>query len=267
MSGWRIFLILGILVLIISSGCMEWQPRAFLSRSKYKLTISTNEPIHNLTFYLPLPVKNDIPQVGEIPISQSEFERSNTSAEIVKSPPGIDEVDLSPGDAFWFVVIRMDSLFPTDQYSVEISDYHTGLVPPVEFIQTLTPIGNESIILPKLNFTYSSPCPPVQQIQSHLYFDKNAIPQDTLIFTDYMASPSTRMFMQFSQNGLNQWQEGYDDWRFNSYDDSFIWEHEGSSHGWYLVGGTFRAGSGSYPDPSHPDWQNLLKTSGADFCL
>jgi len=264
-----IVLVLLIISLSVISCCLssQYQPRAFSSSSQYKLTISTNEPIHNLTFFLPLPVKNDIPQVGQIPISRSEFERSNTSMEIVKSPPGIDQVDSSTEDTYWFVIIRMDALSPTEQYYIEISDYQTELVPPLEFIQTLIPIGNESVILPKMNFSYINPCPSVQEVQSHLYYDENAIPQETVIFADYVAPPSTRIFLQFSQDGMNQWREGFDDWRYNSYIDSFIWEHEGSSHGWYLVKGKFRAGIGSYPNPSHPDWQNLLKTSGGDFCL
>jgi hypothetical protein len=211
-------------------------------------------------------VKNDIPQVGEIPISRSDFERSNVSAEIVKSPPGIDEVNPPREQPYWYILIRMDTLSPTERYYVEVSDYHTGLVPPIEFIQTLTPIGNESIILPKLNFSFSNPCPPVQQVQSHLYYQENIIAQQTQMFAEYHATPETRVFMQFYQTGVNQWREGYDDWLYNSYDDSFIWENEGSSHGWYLVSGEFSAGTGSYPDPSHPGWKNILKTSGADFC-
>ena len=264
-----IVLVLIILSLSVISCCLssQYQRRAFSSSSQYELTISTDKPIHNLTFFLPLPERNDTPQVGQIPISRSEFERLNISAEIVKSASDNDKIDSPLREAYWFVIIQMDSLSPTEQYYVEISDYHTGLIPPVEFIQTLTPINNESVILPKMNFSYSNPCPHVQQVQSYLYYDEERIPQETVIFADYVASPSTKLFMAFSQDGMNQWREGYDDWRGNSYIDSFVWEHEGSTHGWYPVKGTFRAGIGSYPNPFHPEWQNLLKTSGADFCL
>lgn len=97
------FLLLVIIGLItITAGCSESvEPRLFHSSSGYKLHIQTDEPLSNVTFYIPLPVKNGTPVVGAAELTPGVFERNNFSIEIrgVATRNGYHRVVCTPGQS------------------------------------------------------------------------------------------------------------------------------------------------------------------------
>ena len=71
------------------AGCISNPtPRAFSTNTDYKLQILSTEPLYNVTFYLPLPVKNGTPMAGPLVLTKEYFAQGNVSVDIVRSPPG-----------------------------------------------------------------------------------------------------------------------------------------------------------------------------------
>ena len=161
-------LFLGMMMFI--AGCTtESPPRFCMSRFSYDLNIHTSEPITNATFYLPLPVKNGTPMIGTLQLNRSHFEKNNFSIDFIQSPPGINLTGTYPvqNEIPWFIKISANEIFPDKtkdaEYDIDI-DYSTDdLDTRFIFLNTLYPLGNESVFLPKRVF---SPLPPTR-ITSH----------------------------------------------------------------------------------------------------
>ena len=255
--------------LTVIAGCFLYggEPHDFYSGSEFQVRIETSEPITNATFYLPLPVKNGIPKVGEQILSESDFGKTGFSINFTDSPPGLVLTDAYtvPDNRPQFVCIRADIMksdsshnSPNTSYEVDIDkiDFHYN---PRLFYKTLTPIGNESGLIPKFDF---SPPPPVR-ISGKFSADKIVykymrIPQSIPVFADYSANPSVLVSVTLSIHGYNGWRQETTS-HSNAYTDSAYWGHTGESHGWQYAHGDFTPGVGVYPNPSHPLWQNVMK--------
>lgn len=259
-------------MMVFIAGCTsEPSPRLCVSRSEYDLTIRTNEPISNATFYLPLPVKNGSPIIGIMQLERSPIEKSNFSIDFVQFPPDLDLTGAYPvhNNHPWFLKISADRIDPdplgSAGYSVEISN-STDLPSPVIFANTLYPIGNESVLLPKLDFL-----PPPREIipsrsQEWIEYSPFRTPQNLLIYANYSASPTTRVEIQSGILAFNYWVEPATPGRIyygvdgggNDYLDSYSWTWYGESQGWQVVNGEFRASHAVYPNLDHPRWQKML---------
>lgn len=143
------------------------------------------------------------------------------------------------------------------QYDIEPSN-RTSVKSPQLFSDTVNPLGNQSVFLPKINF--SSPAS-VRIKPTYPYWIEYApikIPQQIPLYVEYTASPSAHVEI-FSDIGVsNTWKEKYDENVWNDYEDYFDWHHTGASHGWQIANGEFTAADGIYPNLSHPLWQNVL---------
>jgi hypothetical protein len=261
------FLFVVIVVLMISAGCSESaDPRLFHTSIGYNLHIQTNEQISNMTCYIPLPVKNGMPMMGEIELTPGIFEKNNVSAEFVESPPGMDLMGLYtlPNNSPVWLKIQSDHLNPDTpqhiQYDIELSN-RTAEKSPLMFSDTVNPLGNQSVFLPKIHF--ASPVV-VKITPTHPYWIQYTTiksPQQIPVYAEYSASPSTHVEI-FSKIGLsNTWKEEYDNYVWNDYDDYFDWQHTGPSQGWQIANGEFTAAEGIYPNLSDPLWQNVLNAS------
>jgi len=271
-SRTSIFLIVCIILLAMSAGCSsERIMRSCISHSLYRVTINTSEPITNATFYLPLPVKDGIPMTGTIHLDKSQFEKNNFSIDFVQSPPGVKFTGTYPvpNNQPWFLKVSADKINPDPSgsagYSVRISNT-TFLLTPVIFPNTLYPVGNESVFLPKLDF---SP-PQRERISSRspewIEYSPIHVPQKNLIYADYSASPTTRVEIISDILVGNSWSEpgtpgivytGIDGGG-NYYTNSYYWTHDGESHGWQVVNGVLSARNGVYPNLDHPIWQKMM---------
>jgi hypothetical protein len=261
----KIFLLIVILGLMtINAGCSEsTDPLWFYSSSGYKLYIQTDEPLSNVTFYLPLPVKNGKPLLGASELTPSIFKKGNYSVELGALPPemNIPGVYVLPDNPTLWLKIHTDMIYPNASYvdySIEVSN-RTELNSPLLFSNTVNPLGNQSVFLPKINFSFPAP---VRITPTYLYWIEYApikIPQQIPLYTEYSASLSAHVEI-FSDIGVsNTWKENkFDSNVWNDYDDNFDWHNTGSSHGWQIANGEFTAAEGIYPNLSDPLWQKVL---------
>jgi hypothetical protein len=252
--------------LLLSIGCVsDNYPGYFIEDSSYRLSISTNEPITNVTFYIPLPVKNGRPMVGERLLKESDFVSENFTASFTQSPPGLNLSGSYPvsGNKPWFVKLNAPQMFPDPGtglgYEISIND-HMDVSSPLLFFNTLSPIGNESIILPKFDFTPSTPATRRSRRQDRVEYDAVLMPEKTLVFANYYASSSVEIHFGSDIEGDNYWKEQNDASIGNSYVDGFLWSNKGESHGWATCTGRLIAAEmGFYPNLTHPVWQKAIQ--------
>ncbi|WP_148277566.1 hypothetical protein [Methanoregula formicica] len=133
--------------------------------------------------------------------------------------------------------------------------------PDFSLVNTLYPIGNGSLIVPKYNFTWESPR--IRDIQNtNIHYIPRKIPEKTAIFARYNASDKTRVSVSFSLQGRNTWKQGYDDWVGNTYSEFFSGYYTGPQSGWRSIHGEMQLLDGIYPNPAHPEWQKTLNRTG-----
>ena len=258
------FVILALLV----SGCLVTSgPRLFFSTYHYNLQIQSDTPLYNVTFIIPLPVKNGMPVVGNDALTADDFQQPGISAYLTQSPPGLnlsDAVSLPAGYQPWFAVIRADNLTPVNEsgevYTLNkyTSYKYTRLK---EFRVVPNPVGYEALIVPKFNFTWKDPRP-VELKGDIVRYQIYTIPEDTSIFTDFRTKKSANISIVFSYSVRNHWTQGYDDSWGNFYQEIFIAHFNGEPQGWYPMPGSIQSEPPYaylwYPNLTSSSWQHIL---------
>jgi len=266
-----------LIFLILAAGCTSGYRgnlRDFYLDFSYSLSVSANEPISNVTFYIPLPVKNGVPMVGPIVLDETDFARQNISVEIVASPPGLANLtgvypfaDNEPR----FLKISADRLFPDARpdgpgpYQLfYLIKNRTNLESSLSFIDTANPYSNETVFLPKLNFTLPAPTPD-SSLSDSIYYSGSRpkvleeIPiHGVPIYTEYSASPTTEVRIVSSIENANRWMDRPIGGGGNFYHDDYVWHRRGESHGWQTAIGYYEPGVGDYPNYDHPAWREVL---------
>lgn len=265
-------LLLCLVILTATAGCISKSPhRLCLSHHSYEILVDTNETITNVTLFIPVPVKNGTPGMGPVALDKELFERENFTIDLTRSPPGSNAsmAYSVPGSQPWFLKVSADRIDPNPsnapEYSVELVNSTDSLSPEV-FMNTLYPLGNESVILPKLDFS-----PPYhQEIASRspewIEYAPARTQQTTLVYADYSASPTTRVEIHSYLLGFNAWSDPLTpgvvntgiDGGGNEYQDSYSWTGTGESHGWHLAEGMYGSTKGVYPNFSHARWKEIV---------
>jgi hypothetical protein len=265
-------ILLCLIILAATAGCTSGSPyRLCLSHYSYDISIDTNETIRNVTVYLPVPIKAGKPMMGPVPLDKTQFARQNFTIDLVQSPPGLNTSDAYPvpGSQPWFLKVSADRIDPNPsevpEYSVELMNSTDSLSPDV-FVNTLYPLGNESVILPKMDFSL----PHHQEITSRspewIEYAPARTPQTTLVYADYSSSPTTLVQIRSHLLGFNIWMEPVTpntvstgiDGGGNEYQDSYMWTTTGESHGWQRAEGMYGSTNSVYPNFSHPRWQEVI---------
>jgi hypothetical protein len=268
----KIFLVVISLVsLILISGCLDsFNPRLFTSSYEYNLQIQTDRPLYNVTFIIPLPVKDGIPVVGNKTLTADDFRQPGISAELTQSPPGLNLTGSVPLQGYqpWFVILKADELVPVNGSSVVYSmeknniHYYTQLT---NFRVVPNPVGTESLIVPKFNFTWKDP--EKEKIDQYIiWYKPYVIPQDTTVFVDYQTLSSANITLALSYSVRNSWIEAYDDWYINDNKEIFSEQFTGIKNGWNNISGLMYSGHypgvtwdiENYPNVTNPEWQQVL---------
>jgi len=264
-----LFILFFLLILLpIIAGCLflDNGPYDFNSGSQYEMVIETSEPITNATFYLPLPVKNSIPTMGAATLSENDFIVKNYSVAFTRSPPGLNLAGSYPvpDDEPMFLRIHADSMevdpgyfYPNASFEVRIGKpvWHNN---PGLFLNTLSPVGNESVIFPKFNFSPPAPVRETGPYMDFIGYRYVRTPQRVPIYADYSASPSAIVSVFLSIHEYNGWRQETRSLG-NSYTDSAYWVQKGEAHGWQRASGDYTPGVGVYPVLSSPTWQEVMK--------
>ena len=262
-----LLVIISLIPFVIISGCMDtFNPRLFTSSYEYNLQIRTDSPLYNVTFIVPLPVKNDEPMIGNKTFSQDDFQQPDVSATLTQSPPGLNLTGAVPLSGYqpWFIVIKTDKFAPVNGsslvYSVKMNNEHfyTELT---DFQVVPNPASTGSLLVPKFNFTWKEPV--VKNSDSYLIrYLPLTTPEDTIIFADYQTTPTTHVTISSSYSVENSWREAYDDTYMNSYRDIFSVQFTGNRNAWSTMPGSIQSDSdvwdGWYPNTTNPEWQQVL---------
>ena len=119
-----IILVIFLLIsLILIQGCTDstdsdhLTSRTFLSNYHYGLQFSSDRPLYNVTFIIPLPVKEGVPLVGDYRLTHEDFQQPGFSATLTQFPPGLNLTGAVPLQGYqpWFVVICADSMIPANK--------------------------------------------------------------------------------------------------------------------------------------------------------
>jgi hypothetical protein len=251
--------------ILLSVGCLSTAsdyPKFLSSKYEYILEITTTDPLYNATFYLPIPVKNDMPMVGNKLLNPMDFEREGYTISFTRIPPDFSpqsgEYQISGNDP-WFVRINAD-IWPNGSYRVELYNETHDVESPMLFIDTLHPIGNESIILPKWSFSPQQPMrrPLGNPLSDFIQYSSNKNKQTTWIYSNYSTKSNPVVTIGIQMKGINQWLNDYDSWAINEYNDFFFGGISGEQ-GEHLLNGEFTVADGYYPDLSSSKWQQFMK--------
>lgn len=254
-------------LLILAAGCVtDLDPRMSSSTFEYSISIQSDNVIKNATFIIPLPVKNGTPVLGNEILNVKDFQKEGIDIEFIKKPSDLDLITSTNIEYYTpcFVVIHGDYLVPDKTthkiYQMEKSVRIVPSKPDFSLINTLYPIGNESLIVPKYNFTWKSP--QIGEVQNtNIRYTPQSIPEKTAIFSQYNTSDKTRVSVFFSLQGRNTWKQGYDAWVGNTYSEFFSRHYTGPQNGWFLINGEMQLLDGIYPNYDHPEWQKALNGS------
>lgn len=261
--------ILLVWLVILTNGCLSATsdyPKFLTSKYEYISEINTDAPLYNATFFIPLPIKDGRPLVGSRPLSSDDFPQEGYTVSFTKSPPSWNPIDIKtrefliPSNEPWFVQIHAD-YWPNGSYNIEIVNSSNYLISPTLFVNTLYPVGNESIFLPKLDF---SPPIPVKKSKLNPFSDwieytNQTTQQSTWIYADYSTDSHTSITVYMRIRGSNYWLDDFDTSVGNHYQDSFSEALKGESHGVFFMTGDFTAGNMIYPDLSSAKWQQFIQ--------
>jgi hypothetical protein len=258
------FIAFSLVLVIISTGCISsLDPRFFNSEYSYEIDITHIGPLSNATFIIPLAVMDNSPKLASNIYIESDFAYSNVTASLTQSPSGLDLSNVSPIDRYdpWFLIIKMESPVsessPYNIYRFE-KDVRVKLDRPDFRVNTLIPIGNETIISPKNRFVRPSPPQIMKRSVDRIEYTPIAAPYSTSIYADYSAPPSTLVEIYCNVRGTNYWREYSDAGGSNQYQDGFSRFFSGEAHGWYQADGELLIADGFYPNFDHPEWQKVL---------
>jgi len=255
------------LALFMVAGCSDFSisPRLYMTSHSYRLDIVPQGLISNATIYVPLPVNHGKPMIGSDELTDQILGKATVSVEITQAiPPGLVLNSTVPNqDPPWFLKIKASELSLNESYHISLGKPEQ-VQSPLSFAETRFPLGNESVFLPKIDFSSPSPDQTRSPVSWQLTYDEGKISQKIPIFVDYSASPSTDLEIFSHVGASNTWKEKYDEQAENEYDDEFDWIHTGDAHGWQLAYGTFTAAKGSYPNFSSPVWQTVINQTQPD---
>ena len=253
---------------ILCSGCVSTveYPRDLQKTSEYLVQIDTNSTLQNATFLIPLPVKNNQPVVGDRKLSPDDFSKNGYSIDFPQKYPewtmneSISYISLGPNYPHY---IRLHAdLWPKGKIEWDAHYDTDDLATPLLFFNTLSPIGNESVLLPKIDF--SPPEYPLVLRRIPKYSDEYYTPEVTeessLVYADYISPNATPPFVSIEIRADNYWRDMDDTGGSNYYTDEVEGNIE-NNHGWNVLSGELSVANGPYPDLSSPRWQKLIRNS------
>ncbi|KKG09788.1 hypothetical protein EO98_02710 [Methanosarcina sp. 2.H.T.1A.6] len=230
-----------VLLIIISAVLLSiwWQEqkeriyeRNHMSSYDYRIELTTDSTLSNFTLYLPLPVINNTSPVGT-DIAENHFNDYDRSWKYAL-------VDTEHG---LMLSINNEKIEP--KYATRSRDSKKILHPSIfsmtlftnQTIDTMNPLGNEMVLMPKYNLTQNvtrRPYPPASEI-----FD-----YESKMYAHYDTSSNANVSISIYLHGSNGWWIG--GWLYNSYWENMGIKLSGPQAGWTTVNGQLFTGEGTY---------------------
>lgn len=218
---------IGFVILIISAGLLSiwWQNQkqqmydsSFISSYDYDVMLTADSTLSNVTLYLPLPVINNTSSVG-MDIVEHHFNNKDPSWEYAL-------VDTEHG--------LMLSMKNEKARSIDLST----MVFSNQTIDTMNPLGNEMVLMPKYNLTHN--------VNASGTYSRTSeqLDYESRIYAYYETSSDVNVSISIYLNGRNEWWIG--GWQYNSYWETMETMLSDSQNGWTTVNGQLVTGEGTY---------------------
>ncbi|AKB80793.1 hypothetical protein MSBR3_0215 [Methanosarcina barkeri 3] len=216
-----------VLLIIISVGLLSiwWQDQkqkmynnSFTSVYDYDVILTTDSTLSNATLYLPLPVINNTSSVG-VDTVEHHFNNNNPSWEYAL-------VDTEHG--------LMLSMKNEKAKSIDLST----MVFSNQTIDTMNPLGNEMVLMPKYNLTHNVNASGAYSRTSE-QFD-----YESRVYASYETSSNANTSISIYLDARNEWWIG--GWQSNNYREKVEIMLSGPQDGWTAVNGELVTGEGTY---------------------
>lgn len=216
-----------VLLIIISVGLLSiwWQDQkqkmynnSFTSVYDYDVILTTDSTLSNATLYLPLPVINNTSSVGGDTV-EHHFNNNDPSWEYTL-------VDTEHG--------LMLSMKNEKARSIDLST----MVFSNQNIDTMNPLGNEMVLMPKYNLTHNVNASGAYS-QTSEQFD-----YESRVYASYETSSNANTSISIYLDARNEWWIG--GWQSNNYREKVEIILSGSQDGWTAVNGELVTGEGTY---------------------
>lgn len=232
-----------VLLMIISAGLLSfwWQDqkqkmydKSLRSSYDYDVTLTADSTLSNVILYLPLPVINNTSSVG-MDIVEHDFNDDYSSWEyaLVNTDYGL------------MLSMENEKVEPkytaSNKYSEKIQrpsvDFST-IVFSNQTIDTMNPVGNTLVLMPKYNLTHNVGA---REAYSPQYKQFN---YESRMYAYYETSSDANVSISIYLDARNEWWIG--GWQSNSYREDMEIKLFGSQDGWTTVSGELVTGEGTY---------------------
>lgn len=216
-----------VLLIIISAGLLSigWQNQkqrlhdsSLMSSYNYNVILTKDSTLSNVTLYLPLPVINNTSPVG-MDIVEHHFNNNDPSWEYAL-------VDTEHGP--------MLSMKNEKARSIDLST----TVFSNQTIDTMNPLGNEMVLMPKYKLTHKVNAKGAYSRTSK-QFD-----YESRMYAYYETSSNANVSISIYLDARNEWWIG--GWQHNSYWENMEIKLSGPQDGWTTVNGELVTGEGTY---------------------
>lgn len=228
------------------------------SEYDYTVRVSADEPITNVTVYVPLPVHDGKSRIGTVVETRDSLKPDSWTYDVVETRHGpmlriqADEMPADP--TYHRAIVENDRLvrweqIPADEYDQNDSEtlrvehdaveVNAGLTAN-QSIDTRSPEQTEPVLHPRSN-ARAIPCDwPHEDDETRCYS------YDTMVFVEYDGPETTSLTVTTELRGTNSWWVG--GWNYNEYTDRvYVYDLPADQQGWVVVEGELQTGVGNYP--------------------
>ncbi|WP_396612173.1 hypothetical protein ACH9L7_02480 [Haloferax sp. S1W] len=251
-----------LVVAAIGGGLWAFSRQSFLdsygSDYRYEVRVSADEPISNVTVFVPLPITEGESPVEDVIETREYLIPETWTYDVVETEYGPMlrmQADELPGEPTYHrSVIENDRLVRWERVSADEYDRNDSDVVRVKHdtmsltadrtvnrsIDTRDPGGAEPLFEPRSNVT-GVPCEwPHEDDETRCYR------YDTRIFVAYDGPETTQLSVTVELVGTNSWWVG--GWNYNEYTDRVsVYDLPADQRGWVVVEGHLQTGVGNYP--------------------
>lgn len=238
---------------------------SLMSHYDYRITITSNSNLQNVTLYLPIPVFENESEVGLEIVNGDYYNKpSDWNLSLEDTEYGlmlkIEAAEIQPVYHSLPVAVPepepgsedIEDEIPEEEEILESHEYseETPVLVSFDFgtsvkadhlINTRSPIGNEPVLLPKYNLRESEEgsTVPLPEYINPEYFD-----YESLVYARYDASPDAEVEIYIDLDSWNEW--WIYGWQSNEYTDRISIQLTGPQEGWVQAEGKLTTGNGVY---------------------
>ncbi|WP_229390345.1 hypothetical protein [Methanosarcina sp. DH2] len=237
-TRYKIIVLLIIISVVLLSFWWQDQKQRMYDRNRissydYYVELTTDSTLSNVTLYLPLPVINNTSSVGMDIIEHGFNDDDDPSWKYAL-------VDTEHGLMLSIKNAKIEPKYATrskDSKKIPRPNMFSETLFSNQTINTMNPLGNEVVLMPKYNLTHNVTRRPYPQASGQFDYDSK-------IYAYYNTSSNANVSISIYLSGTNGWWIGGA--LHNSYWENMEVKLSGSQDGWTTVNGQLFTGEGTY---------------------